>query len=249
MRPKHLPFYPVTSGNGKRWDLRNFLSPLPGKQLSPPLPQQHCSVPQKSAGWRSLKTGNEVNTCSLNTRAPLASKDAQAPNELTGPTELGLGVLAEVSGEGRDLEPLRGCPSRRTLLAASLGTAGIVEGRGAPGGLLLEPPSVGDAPVGRIRLVLEILPRFLISACTQCLQPRRLPSWYLWNIVEHTRYESLRHWRELARPGVYLAPVTFNNCQEPWPWPWPNSHLLLMLLFRGWTSEEINAKVCHQLLH
>lgn len=99
------------------------------QESSSPPRQQHCSVPQKSAGWRSLKAGNEVNTCSLNTRAPLASKGAQAPNELTGPTELWLGVLADASGEGRDLEPWRGCPSRRTLLAASLGTAGIVEGQ------------------------------------------------------------------------------------------------------------------------
>lgn len=127
MRPEHPPFYPVTLGNGKRWGLRNVLSPPPGKQLSPR--QQHCSVPQKSAGWRSLKAGNEVNTCSLNTRAPLASKDAQAPNQLTGPTERA-GSAGRCTGEGRDLEPLRGCPSQRTLLAASLGTAGIVESQG-----------------------------------------------------------------------------------------------------------------------
>lgn len=127
MRPEHPPFYPVTSGNGKRWGLRNVLSPPPGKQLSPC--QQHCCPPEKCR-MEIPEAGNEVNTCSLNTRAPLASKDAQAPNELTGPTELGLGVLAEASGEGRDLEALRGRPSRRTLLAASLGTAGIVEGQG-----------------------------------------------------------------------------------------------------------------------
>lgn len=127
MRPEHPLFYPVTSGNGRRWGLRNVLSFLPEKQLSPR--QQHCSVPQKSAGWRSLKAGNEVNTCSLNTRAPLASKDAQAPNELTGPTERA-GSAGRRIGEGRDLEPWRGRPSRCNLLAASLGTAGIVEGQG-----------------------------------------------------------------------------------------------------------------------
>lgn len=51
--------------------------------------------PKKVQDVRWLKDGNEVSTCSLNTRTALASKDAQAPNELTGPTALGLGVLAE----------------------------------------------------------------------------------------------------------------------------------------------------------
>lgn len=104
---------------------------------------------------------------------------------------------------------------------------------------LPEPPSTGGARgQGAVSLVPYIWPRSLISH-TQCLQPRRPTSWGLWSVVEHSEVRSLRHWGQLNGQGRHLATVISSKCLSLGP----GKKLYLLL------REEINAKVCHQLLH
>lgn len=134
-------------------------------------------------------------------------------------------------------------PSGAFCQQASLGTAATVEeGQGCTRvkshsqGL----PICGDALVdGAVGLVLDIWPRALIS-CMQCLQPRRLASWCLWN-------KSLRHRGELRRPGESPGYCDFQQV--------PGALALVKtstccLCYCSWARHQgINAKICHQLLH
>lgn len=61
----------------------------------------------------------------------------------------------------------------------------------------------------------------------------------IWRVVEHSEVGSLRHWGQLNGQGRHLATVISSKCLSLSP----DKKLYLLL------REEINAKVCHQLLH